>query len=157
MSLIEQVKGFDGESDNMTSAKIEPNLEAKPDAQKRSKETANGSKPTKERKMVREHAKPRHFLARSLTQFTPMIALDELPDWIVIDGLPKYVTYQELPKWRANAMLPAIAKAYYSYKVLVHGQQQDENEEGVVESGDDDDEVNIPRTSTINVSASTFP
>ena len=109
------------------------------------KPVQNGSASTKDKD---GGPKPTHFLAREEGKYTPMIALDELPEGIKIEGLPLYVDTEGLLKWKATACFPATAKHPHPYVVTVEGQEQ----EGGKSS--DEESVNVPSTRALNVSPS---
>lgn len=66
-----------------------------------------------------EGPKPTHYLARDREQFTPLIPLDELPEWITIPGLDIYVTASELLTLRGTACFPIAPKGNDPYHVVV--------------------------------------
>ena len=93
--------------------------------------------------------KPTHFLARPEGNFTPLIPLDELPDSIKLTGLPLYVNEEHLLKNRAQACFPIAEKHANPYQISVEDNMSSEDEDA---SMSDDDSVNIPSSSAINVS-----
>ena len=95
---------------------------------------------------VESGPQPEHFLARGKNKFTPLIPLDELPEWVTIAGLPLYVTFEELREWKAIACGPTTEKHQHPYAVTIEGAEKDEVEVS------DHESINIPSTRTLQVS-----
>ena len=112
-------------------------------------ETSAPSETPASSKVKDEGPKPTHFLARDDGKYTPLIALDELPEGIKLEGLPLYITAEELLKWKATACFPAVAQHPRPYNVMVDGPELEEGEASDAESG------NVPSTRAINVSRPT--
>lgn len=94
--------------------------------------------------------KPSHFLARPGNNYTPLIPLDELPESVKVAGLPLYVNEEHLLKHRAQACFPVAEKHAKPYQIFTDEVPSSEDEEETVMS--DDESVNIPSSSAINVS-----
>lgn len=96
-----------------------------------------------------EGPRPAIFLARDDNTFTPLIPLDELPEWITLVGIPLYVDREGLFRtWKANPYYLPSGKHPRPYKVLIEKVSQEEGEVS------DDESANIPSTRALNVSRS---
>ena len=96
-----------------------------------------------------ELPKPTHYLARDGDKYTPLIPIDELPEYISIVGVPTYVTQEDLLKAKGTGCFPDMKKCPVPYEVTV---QQDEVAGPEMGESDDGDGMNVPSNTTLNVS-----
>ena len=93
---------------------------------------------------------PTHFLAREGDKYTPLIPLDELPEFISVVGVPTYVTQEELLRLKGTGCFPVVAKGAFPYTIAV---QQDEVPRRDSIGSDDESAMNVPSNASLNVSA----
>ena len=63
--------------------------------------------------------KPTHYLARGTDKYTPLIPLDELPDFVKIAGVVVYINQSELLNLHGTGCFPIIPKSSVPYTVDV--------------------------------------
>ena len=100
---------------------------------------------TQDAKVQDGSPQPAHFLARGDNKYTPLIALDELPEGITLAGVPMYVTTEEILKREVTIYRPASAKHEKPYEVSIELPEQEE--EGLAHQP-----IKVPSDRALNVS-----
>ena len=97
-----------------------------------------------------ESPKPTHFLARDGDKYTPLIPVDELPDFISVVGVPVYVSQEELLKAKGTGCFPAVTKASVPYTIAVE-QEEVARPESVTSDGGG--AMNVPSDAALKASS----